>query len=356
LEEERIKQEKLRERERLQKDAEAARAQLDAAKRFQQALSRVSKPVPAKAETQAGPSLNTSAKEQISAMRQMAQRMEGQLQALPAEWRGILGERLSASQRVLADVKAKAFDLYHYQRLRTACAALEDLMLNAETIVADYNGLLAERRAAAEALIVKLKVVEANTTIAEQADSARKLSAKIEDAAQHNTPDAVLPDSLAKQAEQLIAEFEELAERQEARGYVNASMREVLTEMGYDVMDISDEAPDGPQPTNAYFRTPDNEAVQVGLGLDNSVYAEFKHLVGQANSAASHEQLVANCKKWCASYPELAKRLAERGINLGVEWQEAAEELNADNELVSNEAADAAEIEEQEDRRRRLDE
>lgn len=278
--------------------------------------------------TEAPPQINTNDKEQKELnkfMKETIQSIKRQLKNVPPEWSRVFHNDLAQISQTVAEIERHSCDPYYLHQLKWVQRNLIRL------ISEDHKKIEALEKALQEIdeLIIQMEIVKNNAIIEEHRRDARLLINVLSDLTRLVNPDYVsdrLPE-LKNKAAQLYEDFEETQTRNKTRRFVLQNVREVLLEMGYEVLGA--EIPgDNAQPTYLTFKTPDSEITKMFMGLDNSIFAEFAHLAGKNKNGGSisREVLIFKCRRWCEDYNLLQKKLMERDININDKWHTVPEE------------------------------
>jgi|GEM_PF-4091720 len=87
-------------------------------------------------------------------------------------------------------------------------------------------------------------------------------------------------DEVQPEVLELYRQFKELQQRDAERHVVLNSAREVLSDLGYEVMELKT-PPAGDEESavggvaSVYFRAPEEGVIRLGCGLDSSMFSEF---------------------------------------------------------------------------------
>jgi len=286
--------------------------------------------------------------------------VNSQLKSLPDDYWLICSRELQQIQQTVSDIdreKSNNFT-YFYQSLKAVQQNLLQLLETIESRRKTWYENLENQYRLMDEFILKLEIVHESAIIEDQQKSAKTIIAAIESLKLQkdlNIIESSFAD-LQRQGQLLFDEFENIAKRHDERNFIFNTLQDTLKEMGYEVIIF----PDSPEPKPSapkftYFKTPTREVVKIGLGLDNSIYSEFAHIVEDTDSAIeqiSRETLISKCQNWCNDYNELLQRLKEQGIEINEKWRTLPEEGKFE-EIVVPSSSIVAEEEKQLQRRRK---
>jgi hypothetical protein len=208
---------------------------------------------------------------------------------------------------------------------------------------------LVRSREAINGFIVRMKTAQTLAVLPEQREKAGLLAQQLEQLYQQGNPDVVDRElaTIRGAVNDLWKDCEDVRKKDQERAAVRAIVEETLAEMGYEVIPLL-EVPTPPRghSTRTQFKTTDSEAVEVSLGLDESVQFQFQHLVHEGDRSgteAEKEALVTKCGRWCRDHDELIKRLRPKGVVLDPRWRVAPGEREIRSVCLPAEAAEPPE-------------
>ncbi|OPY55841.1 MAG: hypothetical protein A4E55_02429 [Pelotomaculum sp. PtaU1.Bin035] len=258
-------------------------------------------------------------------MEETVQSIKEQLENIPTELSNILRKELDQIKQAIADIERHGYDPYFFHQLKWVQRNLLMIISEAHKKFEILEVALQK----IEDLIIHMEIVENNSIIDENKQNAKNMICALNDLKRFEDTDYVLEHlpELKNKAKQLYEDFEKVQKRDKTRRFVLQNIREVLTEMGYEV--ISENVPTGDaRPAFLMLTTPGRETTKIELGLDNSILAQFAHLAGQNNnySTSSREVLLSKCYQWCEDYNILQKKLMDKDINITDKWRIDPEE------------------------------
>jgi len=126
----------------------------------------------------------------------------------------------------------------------------------------------------------------------------------------------------------LYHEFEKSVERDQKRRMVLQNTREILSELGYRVLDLEEKSNEesdgtGAKPLSLYFRTPEKGVVRLACGLVNSLFSEFIQLKKKGRDYPASEAEGHRCEQWCRDYDFLLHELSSQNIRIEENWRES---------------------------------
>jgi hypothetical protein len=325
LEEERKRLEEERRKRRIAEEAE----RIEIIKRFREAaltLKVASGELNTKNEAQPQTDTNGSANKDLTiVIKEIIQIIRRHLESIPPEWSKIFHAELGKIRQAVADTERNHCDPYFFHQLKWAQRNLIWLIADAHKKIDALDQALHD----IDGLIIQMEIVEKNDIVEENRRNARLLKETLNELARNVDPSFIIArlPALKNKAGQLYVDFEETRAREKTRSFVFQNTLEVLVEMGYEV--LGTEVPQGNiKPAYLMLKTPDSEVARMGFGLDNSIFAEFAHLVSENNKdcVIPREELIAKCRRWCKDYSLLQKKLVEREISLSDKWFTLPEE------------------------------
>ncbi len=272
--------------------------------------------------------------------------MKAQLQSFPREWLSLLSPEIIKHKLLLAEVESECFDRFHSRRLYWAQRELNELLAKAPALVEEIYSRAAEVVTMTETLLAKLKVAERNTFFKAQQVDAASLIAALEALLKLDDKRRLVDDFtvLKSKAISLLMDFEEVQKLDQGRRFVMSQVCEVLNEMGYRTASMPGEDEKARfteiDPLKIFFSTPENRAMEMAFGLDESIHGEF--LESTDNSAGlqgiktGEDNFVFDCEQFCQDYSYLLKSLAQKGIIVNEKWRVPPSDLVDSNLNVSD--------------------
>ncbi len=358
LEEERLFREKARRKEmerRRNEEITAEKQRLDVLRSFCEVASSLSKATQTNQDKNishntsygTGP-LNTHDHELNAEFRKLVGLIKRHLDAFPRQWRPFFPIRINRIEQTVQQVEQNKYDPYYYHELKWAYQDMVKVVEEAPGIVKAAAAKAAKFRKYIDELIVKLQVVRAKAILDEHNKRSAALISSLERLARESHSDRTESElsGLSAETHELYRDFEICLKKDQERREVLYNAREVLSELGYQVLDLEPAEKDsqiktGSGPISMYFRTPENGVVRLACGLDNSLFSEFIMLKKKQNStgeeAASNEVSENSCQQWCRDYDIVASELSQKNIQLNEHWREAPDAAQCRVMKVSDE-------------------
>lgn len=244
----------------------------------------------------------------------------------------VFAPQLEEIKHRIAEIKQGGYDPFYYQSLKWLERDLNKLIAGAPQIMQNLYAQAEEAKGEIDELLVRLQVVNTRAILDSHRQRADSLIATLEGLALENNPQKLVEElpRLVSCVQRLWADFAQVEERDQTRSFVLQNVREVLEEMGYQALDLGatgeNAAPaKGQGSLELIFRTPEQGAIQVVCGLDNSLQAEFISLKSAADTCPRGKESALDslyqCEKWCQDYDHLQSELARRDIMLKEHWR-----------------------------------
>lgn len=236
-------------------------------------------------------------------MKEMAALMRRRLSGIPDDLRQVLGVGLSVIEETLEAVERQGYDPYLRPRLIAAEREQSEMLADAQHRLTEWVGRLRHARAREDMTISRLRVVQSENG-GRSSEAAGLISAldALDEIADPAAIEARL-GPLESAAERVIEAHEEEVARAAERTYIETSFREVITEMGYRVLDL----PESYRPADdddadiQYYLTPEGEALRVETTGDAEVRWRVMRVVteGSDEESATHGEMVKVAKAHC---------------------------------------------------------
>lgn len=249
------------------------------------------------------------------------------LEKITDEYRDFLGKDFMALCSSVEEIEKNVGDPFFYNRLKWARRDLLQLVAGAEKNLLERRQELARARDVVEELLLEVRLVEKITSDEDLKLISGNLLKVLNGISEEEDLSKLITriPGLQKEVSDLLSTFEEVHAREQARRFVLKNLQEVIAGMGYEpIMPNATGEVFNSGLTYRYFKTPDREAVKVVLGLDNSIYTEFVHLVEEGKGTApslSNEKLIEKCCCWCSDFDQAAQVIKEKGVVMAERWR-----------------------------------
>lgn len=266
-------------------------------------------------------------------MKKIVANIKEKLDHWPEEWQVFLNDPFVETKKIIQEVENNNYDPFYFQRLKWAQKDLGKIFSEAPTIIQEINDEVQQVRLASDELILKLEVVKSQAALESHQHKASTLIRQLGSLIQEKTPRDIIVEypHLHEKAVQLLEDFDEVQKKDQSRQYVMDNIRDILTGMGYQAVDLDPSMPNAGTleagPRYLYFRTPENGGVEIACGLDETMHTEFVNIVEQEpiserRQEKNEEHMYYRCEKWCRDFDYLIKALDERSIKLREKWRE----------------------------------
>lgn len=254
-------------------------------------------------------------------MKETCDRLTSLVRDIPEDLRRVLGHGLLKIEETLRVASEQGYDPYLCPSLRAAERELDEMLADGRRRLADWAERLRRARVREDMTISRLRVVIEDGGA--RSVEAETLAASLESLDEMDDPFEIEVKlrPLESRAEELIAAHEEDAARAAERAYVESSFREVLTRMGYRVLDVPDGyLPPGDAASDVrYYLTPEGEALRVETAGDAEVRWRLMRLVteGGLPEPATEGEMIRAARAHChRAHGSLGDGLGSMGIKL----------------------------------------
>lgn len=251
--------------------------------------------------------------------RELARRLESAIEAVPLEWRDLMGEELTEIERAVARAAACGYDAVHRNALEMAGQRLSRLLARIPALARERESARrSAREAAARIEETTIPVIEGSPLEQER----RSAAAVLERArglleSRDWTAAAAALSRLMEDAESLLEDYRETLLRAEERDYVRTQVIDVLEDMGYEPLDLEGGETAGERSVSC-LRGPGGYPVRVEMGLDEAFRCRLQGIDGEGHDAAAG--------RWCSDFSSILEALADRGLHVEEYWRSGEEE------------------------------
>lgn len=254
-------------------------------------------------------------------MKETCDRLTSLVSDIPEDMQRVLGHGLFEIEETLRVASEQGYDPYLCPSLRAAERELDEMLADGRRRLANWAERLRRARVREDMTISRLRVVIEDGGA--RSVEAETLAASLESLDEMDDPFEIEVKlrPLESRAEELIAAHEEDAARAAERAYVESSFREVLTRMGYRVLDVPDGylPPGDAAPDVRYYLTPEGEALRVETAEDAEVRWRLMRLVteGGLPEPATEGEMIRAARAHChRAHGTLGDGLGSMGIKL----------------------------------------
>lgn len=285
-------------------------------------------------ETQTGKTIKRQQSSQLGVadeMRKNTADLKEQLESLPREWQELLDESISEIKHTVQEVEKSNYDPFYYQRLKWAHKDMDELIKDAVKRIEEIQTQAQQARQSIDELIAHLLVAKDQAVLSSHRQEAGDLVKQLLELLEEHNSSLVISTApgLLDQANQLLNKYDQVQKREDSRQYVMNAISDILINMGYRPVkaEAASQKVKEAGPEYLYFQTPENGAIEIACGLDESLHTEFVTLKDNKNEytqgeAETDQNMYYLCEKWCQDYEYLLKSLGEKNIHLQEKWRE----------------------------------
>lgn len=283
-------------------------------------------------KTKAGSTEVDGAPGEVESVRETVGRIERALSLIPQRVRKYLTADLAGIENVVRKAKDSGYDRYWLPGASLAWEKTREIMGRLEEIVKEREEKRRQLEERLDKLIVSLRMVIDSPVEEGLGREASSLLEELESLQGEEDMEVLSSrlDEAERKYSDILERHREFAMRLAEKDYVMSCMRDVLEQMGYKTLELPGQTLKLPGSREAFFLTPDGEAVRVLLGSKGDMHCQLYRLAleGQEEGASTREEMVEKCRNWCADYDRALQILRERGLGLEEKWRIEPERMD----------------------------
>ena len=326
--------------ERRKRQVEEARQLREEIKRLREIGWRRNKTATHVKSQMKGVSSAVSIQPERETIKETVKKIRESLKTIPERLRAYLSESLKGIEKKVGAAEEGDYNAMHGEAVRLAWERLNEILGGLDKYAEEWERLREDFNARIEELAISLNAVlglEPEKDLREEAESLLERIKRLQeedDIVSHGND----VSELEKACSEFLVRFHNAMIKKEEREFLMNSVREVLDEMGYQVLELPPDQMAGiPGATGAFFLTPDREAVRVTIGADNGMQFQLFRLVteGKEEEASTREEMIDKCRNWCEDYSKVLEAIKEKGFQVEEEWNIQPEDMEYQDLTVS---------------------
>jgi len=273
-------------------------------------------------------------------IKETVKKIRESLKTIPERLRAYLSESLKGIEEKVEAAEEGDYNAMHGEAVRLAWERLNEILGGLDKYAEEWERLREDLNARIEELAITLNAVLSLGPEKDLGEEAESLLERIkglqeeDDIVSHGNDVSKLEEACSE----FLDRFHNAMIKKEEREFLMNSVREVLTEMGYEVLELPPDQMAGISgATEAFFLTPDREAVRVTIGVDNDMQFQLFRLVteGKEEEASTKDEMIDKCRNWCEDYSKVLEAIKEEGFQVEEEWNIQPEDMEYQDLTVS---------------------